>query len=325
MYAITGITGKVGGELARTLLTEGVRVRAVLRDLAKATTWAARGCDIAVADMEDAGLLSEAFADTEAVFILPPSEFDPAPGFPEARLVIDAVFAALTRARPRRIVCLSTIGADAPNENLLTQRTLLEDKLGALDLAITFLRPAWFMENAAWDVAAARDTGVLKSFLQPADKAFPMVAAADVGRVAARLMQEDWTGHRIVDLEGAARISPNDIAEAFAKAVGHNVRVETVPRTAWEGLFRLEGMKNPQPRMRMLDGFNEGWIDFPEQGLYAVKGDVTLLDVITALVSERTDKSGMSTAPELSDKSMAGVARSRPVARTARFRPGGVT
>ena len=22
-------------------------------------------------------------------------------------------------------------------------------------------------------------------------------------------------------------------------------------------------MKNPKPRMRMLDGFNEGWIEFP--------------------------------------------------------------
>jgi nucleoside-diphosphate-sugar epimerase len=32
MYAITGITGKVGGELARTLLAAGQPVRAVVRD-----------------------------------------------------------------------------------------------------------------------------------------------------------------------------------------------------------------------------------------------------------------------------------------------------
>ena len=35
----------------------------------------------------------------------------------------------------------------------------------------------------------------------------------------------------------------------------------------------------------MLDGFNEGWIEFPDQGRSAVKGDTPLLDVITALVA----------------------------------------
>jgi hypothetical protein len=35
-----------------------------------------------------------------------------------------------------------------------------------------------------------------------------------------------------------------------------------VPRESWETMFRSQGMKNPEPRMRMLDGFNEGWIEF---------------------------------------------------------------
>ena len=43
-------------------------------------------------------------------------------------------------------------------------------------------------------------------------------------------------------------------------------------------------MKNPRPRMRMLDGFNEGWIEFHDHGRSAVKGNTPLLDVITALV-----------------------------------------
>ena len=45
MYAITGITGKVGGELARTLLDAGQPVRAVVRDARKGEAWAARGCE----------------------------------------------------------------------------------------------------------------------------------------------------------------------------------------------------------------------------------------------------------------------------------------
>jgi uncharacterized protein YbjT (DUF2867 family) len=285
MYAITGITGKVGGEIARHLLASGQSVRAVLRDRAKATDWAAKGCDVAIAEMENAEQLAAAFSGTEGVFILPPSDFDPEPGYPEAKRVIDQVTRALITARPQRVVCLSTIGADAPHDNLLTQRTLIERSLSAIGLPVTFLRPGWFMENALWDVASARDEGVVRSFLQPADKAFPMVATRDVGRLAADLLRQHWSGTRIVELEGPVRVSANDLARAFAVVLGRPVRVEIVSRDSWEGLFRAQGMKNPQARIRMLDGFNEGWIEFSDQGRSAVKGDTPLLDVITALVA----------------------------------------
>src|ERR1700730_6496234 len=100
MYAITGITGKVGGELARTLLAAGRPVRAVVRDQAKGAAWLALGCEVATAHMDDAAALTAPFADAQGVFILPPSEFDPEPGYPEARKIIDAVAAALAAARP---------------------------------------------------------------------------------------------------------------------------------------------------------------------------------------------------------------------------------
>jgi uncharacterized protein YbjT (DUF2867 family) len=285
MYAITGITGKVGGALARSLLADKLPVRAVLRDEAKAAEWRAQGCEVALAEMDDAASLASAFRGAEGVFILPPSEFDPKPGFPEASRVIEAVTAALAEARPGKVVCLSTIGADAPHENLLTQRTLLERALSGIGLPVTFLRPGWFMENALWDVPSARDEGVLRSFLQPADKAFPMIATRDVGRTAATLLREDWSGTRVVELEGPARVSPNDIAEAFANVLEHPVKVEIVPRETWEQIFRSQGTQNPLPRIRMLDGFNEGWIDFRDQGRSAVKGTTALKSVIAELVA----------------------------------------
>ena len=92
---------------------------------------------------------------------------------------------------------------------------------------------------------------------QPTDKAFPMVAAKDVGRVAAELIQEDWLSLRVVELEGPSRVKPNDLADAFATVLGKPVRAVPVPRESWHELFTSQGMKNPVPRMRMLDGFNE--------------------------------------------------------------------
>ncbi|MDR6384776.1 NmrA family NAD(P)-binding protein [Paraburkholderia caribensis] len=285
MFAITGITGKVGGAVARQLLAAGQPVRAVVRDITRAGLWAERGCELATARMEDAASLTAAFEGAKGVFVLPPSEFDPEPGFPEARAVIDAVSTALVKARPEKVVCLSTIGAQAQESNLLTQRTLMEQALREMPMPVTFLRPGWFMENAAWDVASARDDGVIASYLQPLDKPVPMVATADVGRVAAELLQQTWSGVRIVELEGPRRVSPNDLASAFARVLDRPVRAEVVNRQTWEALFRSQGMKYPLPRMRMLDGFNEGWIDFETHLDDIARGDVELDTVLGELVS----------------------------------------
>jgi len=139
------------------------------------------------------------------------------------------------------------------------------------------------MENCSWDVASARDTGVIHSFLQPLDKPIAMVATLDVGRVAAELLQERWTGRRVVELEGPARVSPKEIAEGFAEIFGHPVRAELVPRQTWEELFRSQGMKHPTPRIQMLEGFNEGCIDFEYGESKRRKGTIGLKDVLKKL------------------------------------------
>jgi NAD(P)H dehydrogenase (quinone) len=276
--------------MARALLATDKTVRAVVRNVDRGRPWAARGCEIIVADMEDAAALAAAFQGTEGVFILPPSEFDPLPGYPEALRVIAAVKEAIERARPKKVVCLSTIGAQAIRPNLLTQRKLLEDALRAIQIPMTFLRPAWFMENFAWDVAGARDSGVIASFLQPLDKAVPMIATADIGALAAQLIGEDWEGVRIVELEAARRYTPNEVAATFAKILGRPVRAEGVARKTWGSLFKSQGTKDPIPRIRMLDGFNEGWIEFEHGETGTVKGPTDLETVLRSLVE---------TAPQL--------------------------
>jgi uncharacterized protein YbjT (DUF2867 family) len=285
MFAITGITGQVGGVVARTLLREGKDVRAVVRSADKGAAWAQQGCDVVLADMNDASALNRAFAGTEGVFVLLPPHFDPAPGYPEAHRIIKAVHEALDTARPGRVVCLSTIGAQAPQPNLLNQLQNLEQRLGTLPIPIAFLRAGWFMENAAWDIQPARTTGVIPSFLLPLDKPVPMVSTADVGRVAADLLQETWGARRIVELEGPRRIRPNDIAATFSRLLGREVRMQAVPRVTWEQLFRSQGMKNPTPRMQMLDGFNAGWIEFENGEMGSQKGTTTLEVALKALLA----------------------------------------
>jgi uncharacterized protein YbjT (DUF2867 family) len=293
MFAIIGATGKVGGAVARTLLAAGHRIRVVARDPGKAAQWTRLGADLAFAETDQVDALTAAFAGVEGVFVMLPPIFDPAPDFAEARAMITALRIALERARAPRIVVLSTIGADAREPNLLSQLGLLEAALADLPAPVAFLRAAWFIENAAWDVADARDSGMVSSCLQPLDRPIAMVSAGDVGRLAAELLLEGWRGRRVVELEGPRRISPNDLAAAFAAALGRPVQAKALPRERWEALFRAQGMNNPQPRMRMIDGFNEGWIDFAAGGAQARKGETALEQAIAALVG----KGSQLTAP----------------------------
>jgi NAD(P)H dehydrogenase (quinone) len=284
MFAVTGITGNVGSVVADKLLKSGQSARAVVREKSKGDAWVKRGCDVAVADIYDAAAMTKAFKGAEGVFILIPPVFDPKPDFPEARAMASALKSAISAAQPGKVVYLSTIGADAKEANLLTQHTIIEDALRELPVPVTFLRPAWFMENASWDVATAQNEGVISSFLQPLDRAVPMVATADIGNLAAQLLQETWRGSRVVELEGPTRITPHDIAGAFSRLLRRPVKAGAVPRESWESLFLSQGMQNPTPRIRMLDGFNEGWIEFERGSASSRKGATRLETVLQSLI-----------------------------------------
>ena len=284
MYAVTGITGQIGGVIGHTLIAAKQPVRAVVRDAGKGQAWANRGCEVALATIEDASALAAAFQGAEGVFVLVPPNFDPLPGFPEARAIGATLQSALTAARPARVVYLSTIGAQANQNNLLTQHSIIEKAIGDLPIPIVFLRPAWFMENSSWDIAPARAQGIIPSFLQPLDKPVPMVATADIGKVAADLLQQTWDGHRIVELEGPRPLTPNEVAATFAMLLDKHVQMEAVPRESWETVFRSRGMKNPLPRIRMLDGFNEGWIEFESEEAGSQKGSTSLESVLKSLI-----------------------------------------
>jgi NAD(P)H dehydrogenase (quinone) len=201
MYAIMGITGQIGGVVARTLLAARRPVRAVVRHAAKGQAWADRGCKVALATIEDAVSLAAAFQGTEGVFVLVPPNFDPRPEFPEAQAIGVALRSALETARPDRVVYLSTIGAQAGQPNLLSQHTIIERALRDLPVSTTFLRPAWFIENCRWDVAPALEQRVIPSFLQPLDKPVPMGG---------------YRGHR----EGGCRVTAGTVERPSRGGIG---------------------------------------------------------------------------------------------------------
>lgn len=114
---------------------------------------------------------------------------------------MDSIVRALTGAHLQKVVVQSTYGAQ-PGEGLGDLGVLydFEQAVGALRMRTSIIRAAYYMSN--WDSALedARDKGIVHTFFPP-DFVLPMVAPADLGLVAARLLTEEiaHTGVRYVE------------------------------------------------------------------------------------------------------------------------------
>jgi NAD(P)H dehydrogenase (quinone) len=288
MYAIVGITGRVGGAIAENLLAQGERLRAIVRSPEKATRWRERGADVAVADVDNADALASAFEDVDGVFLMVPPNFAPAPGFPEVRKTLGSYHAALAKALPKKAVYLSSIGAEQTTGlGLITGSYLLEQTLSDLPIAQAFLRAGWFMENHAGDVTTAQAEGKIFSNLYPLDRKFSLVATADIGKAGADVLRQEWKGNRYIEVAGPEQYSPNDIAGALSSALQRSVEAVAVPREKWTEFFLGQGMPEgrTEARAEMVDGFNSGWIHFGVPGTEHVTGATSLTTVIAKLAA----------------------------------------
>ena len=112
-----------------------------------------------------------------------------------AAAAVHAAGIAAERAGVEHIVALSSVGAQHAEGtgNILTTHDL-EQRLARARFATTILRAANFMENWAWSMHEAAETGVLLSMFAPVDKALPIVPVADIGQAAAELLLQGLSG-----------------------------------------------------------------------------------------------------------------------------------
>jgi NAD(P)H dehydrogenase (quinone) len=291
MFTIVGITGNVGGSTAKALLEAGKKVRGIVRDKAKAAQWAKQGVELVQGDLNDIGVLTEAFRGCDGIFVMVPPAFAPAPGFPETKGFVANIRAAMAAAKPKKAVYLSSVGAHRERGlGLITQSHILEQEMRTLPGANTFIRAAWFLDNYQWDVRSAQERGEIDAYLAPANRSIPMVATNDIGELAAKTLQQEWRGNRILELEGPEKYSPNDAAAVFSKLLDRPVKTNPIQRSEWQRLFVQQGTAEDRtaPRIEMLDGFNSGWIDFEGGDAEHFKGKVTLEQAIKSLIAKNT-------------------------------------
>src|ERR1700677_4692340 len=98
MYAVMGITGNVGGAVARSLLARGEKVRGIVRNPEKAAEWQEQGVELFKADYDNAEALTTAFSGVDGVFIMVPPNFAPTPGYEETKATLEVLHKALSKA-----------------------------------------------------------------------------------------------------------------------------------------------------------------------------------------------------------------------------------
>ena len=247
------------------------------------------GCEIILADLQDAGALATAIGAAEAVQVILPLPLQAADPAREMRRAIESLAGALETARPKRVLAISDYGAHITHDiGMPTMFRLFEERLGHFSGEKVVLRSAEHMQNWGRAIPPAVESGTLLSFHDPVDMLFPTISAADLGVIAASLLLRP-AGQKhveVVHAEGPRRYSANDVATALSELLGRTIRVEALPRSQWKDVFE----RGLSPSLADLlikanDAQNKGGLVDVEPGSDEVRyGTTELIDALRPLL-----------------------------------------
>ena len=284
MHIILGGTGHVGSAAAKRLLELGEPVTIVSHTPAKRDRWEGLGAQFVVVDVLDPDGLRDVFRRGRSAFLLNPPADTSTDTDVEERRSVAGILQALEGSGLQHVVAESTMGAQ-PGERKGDLNVLYELEQGLRHQAIpaSIIRAAYYMSN--WDgaLATVRSEGRLDTMI-PADLAIPMVAPQDLGDAAARLLSGAPGNLDVHAVEGPQRYSPNDVAAAFAAALGRTVEVAVVPRSEWRAAFRKLGFSEAaaDSYARMTEVSVDGGFEQPASSKH---GTVTLQAYVRDLVA----------------------------------------
>jgi len=257
IIAVTGVTGGLGGRVARRLAERGATQRLVVRDPARAPELA--GAEVATGSYDDAEGLRRAFDGTRTLLMVSASE---APD--RERLHANVVDAAVA-AGVERIVYTSFFGA-APDCTFTFGRDHwhAEEYIRASGLGHTFLRDNLYIDFLP---LMAGPDGVIRG---PAgDGRVAAVARDDIADVAVAALVGGGHEGRSYDLTGPEALTLAEAAEELSRAAGRPIRyqAETLEEAyASRASFGAPGWE--------VDGWVTTYVAIANGDLDQVSGDV---------------------------------------------------
>ena len=249
IIAVTGATGQQGGAVARKLLAEGWKVRALTRDVDKpaAQELASLGAELVPGDMEERAQLDAAFQGVYGVFSVQ-NFWLPNVGFEgeirQGRNVADAAKAAGVQH-----LVYSSVGAAhrGMGQKHFESKWQIEQYIHSLDVPYTILRPAFFMDNHNWARPYILNGMFTGMGLRP-EKEIQSITVEDIGVFAALAFanREEYLG-KTIELAGDS-LTEAQIVDTFTRVIGRPVSL-VQPR---EG----EGWGDPEERAAGFNFFN---------------------------------------------------------------------
>ncbi|MEU6482179.1 NmrA family NAD(P)-binding protein [Streptomyces sp. NPDC047017] len=236
---VTGATGRQGGATARALLSQGVPVRALVRDprTPRARAIQELGARLVVGDLTDAATLAAAVDGVRAVYsVQMPAFTDQGVDFDgEVRQAYN-LMAAAKAAGVHQFVQSTTSGVGrhtrAPGwaegrwammEAPLGTKAAIQDRLREIGFPRwTLIKPSFFMENLDPAMRFYFPCGLeggLVTVVKP-DTHLALVAAQDIGRAVAAALSDPDRFHR-VELELAGDyLTMTQIARTLSQVLG---------------------------------------------------------------------------------------------------------
>lgn len=267
---VVGATGKTGRALVVELLARQRRVRVLARAQdARAADLAARGAELAVADLFDAEAMRSALAGVQRVYWC-------APFHPRALQAAEIFAEAARAARIESIVGLSQWLASPAHPSLATRNAYAIDRLFeqlAPEISYTCLEPGFFADNYLRLIGFAAQLGVLPSLTGESRNAPP--SNEDIARCAAAALH-DPAAHagRRYRPTGPELLSTADMARIIGRVLGRTVRRVEMPMWLFLKAARLQAV----PAFE-LSGFRY-YVQDHKQGAFehgASSGDVETL------------------------------------------------
>jgi uncharacterized protein YbjT (DUF2867 family) len=221
---VAGATGTQGGSVVAHLLSGEYGeydVYGLTRtpESEAATALESHGVTVLGGDLTDPERMRECCADTDAVFCV--TTFMEAGTDVETEQGVTLAEAAAD-AGVERFVYSSVGKADEAPLDHFTSKARVEDRVAALDVEHTILRPVFFMQNFPHFHGEELAEGTLSMPMSP-DRRLALVDAADIGKTVAMALAapERFTG-KTVTLAGDNR-TPTAIATALSATLGHEI------------------------------------------------------------------------------------------------------
>lgn len=222
MYVVLGASGNTGHVVAKTLLSNGQKVRAFGRNASHLQSLAAEGAEIFTGDVTDSGALAKAFQQADSAYVMIPPNTTTKDYRAFQDQARDAIANAVRNAGIQNIVTLSSLGAEKTSgTGPVVGLHNLEQELNQISGAnILHLRAGYFMENTLPQVGAIRMMGSAAGPVRP-DLKLQMIASRDIGMIAAQaLLGLAFRGKQTQELHGQRDIDYTEAASIIGNAIG---------------------------------------------------------------------------------------------------------